>query len=78
MGTFKELKNIIEKSNLGWEMRIRNSDSRFVHVINEYLYCVQTLCQAQCQKLHGQPCPHAALPASGEDRHDSTSHTNRS
>lgn len=47
MGTFKELKNIIEKSKLGWEMRIRNSDSRFVHVINEYLYCVQTLCQAR-------------------------------
>lgn len=37
-------------------MRIRNSDSRFVHVINEYLYCVQTLCHARCQRLHGQPC----------------------
>ena len=70
MGIFKELNNVIEKSKVGWEMRIRNSDSRFVHVINEYLYCVQTLCQARYQRLHGQPCPHGALPASGEDRHD--------
>ena len=34
--TFKDLKNLSEKSEVGWEMRIGNRDSRFVHLINKY------------------------------------------
>lgn len=41
--TFKYLKKLCKKSEVWWEMRIRNSYSRFVH-LNKYR--MPTLCQA--------------------------------